>query len=96
MILPDQIQKMLFWGLWFLVVFSGAIFYTDSAFPQEDSNSVSSGKIPPPLHQAAQTGDLTLAQKLISQGTDINAQDKWGRTPLYSAVFKQHADLVAW
>ena len=69
-------RKCLVLGLWFLLVFSGAIFHPDDAHSQDDSQNVVSGTIPLPLHQAAQTGDLPLAQKLLSQGTDINAQDK--------------------
>jgi len=95
MILPGQIRKLFFAGLLVLFVLPGSGLFPDDAFSLDDGQIVVPGKIPRPLHRAAQAGDLPLAQKLLSQGTDINAQDKWGRTPLYFTVFKKHAALAA-
>ena len=39
-----------------------------------------------PLHTAANAGQLEIARLLIQRGTDINATDKRGRTPLHAAI----------
>jgi hypothetical protein len=51
-----------------------------------------------PLHEAAQTGDVELAQLLLRLGADPNVRSEWGTTPLESA--RQHgqetvAELLA-
>ena len=48
----------------------------------------------PPLHSVAASGDLKLAQALIAHFADKNAQDKFGRTPLHSAVLEKRVDMV--
>ena len=35
-----------------------------------------------PLHLAAQAGHLEIVQFLVEHGTNINAKDRWGATPL--------------
>jgi ankyrin repeat protein len=52
-----------------------------------------------PLHDAAQKGDLKEVQSLISKGTDLNATEPDGRTPLHCAVGSDnprdsHLDVV--
>jgi hypothetical protein len=51
-----------------------------------------------PLHEAAQTGDVEMAQLLLRLGADPNIRSEWGATPLESA--RQHgrgaiAELLA-
>jgi hypothetical protein len=51
-----------------------------------------------PLHEAAQTGDVEMAQLLLELGADPNIKSEWGATPLESA--RQHgqeavAELLA-
>ena len=38
------------------------------------------------LHYAARDGDLAAVQKFVSQGADVNLQDKHGWTPLHCAA----------
>ena len=39
------------------------------------------------LHAVAFTGDIKSARIIIAHGADLEAQDTWGHTPLYRAVF---------
>ncbi|KAF6031868.1 hypothetical protein EB796_009770 [Bugula neritina] len=48
-----------------------------------------------PLHFAADYGQLEVLEYLISQGADINAEDKYGITPLLSAIYEGHEKCVA-
>src|SRR5580704_16075369 len=41
-----------------------------------------------PLHEAAQTGDVEMAQLLLGLGADPNIRSEWGATPLETA--RQH------
>ena len=45
--------------------------------PEEQANS---------LHKAAAAGDIEQVKKLISEGANIDAKDKQGRTPLHNAA----------
>src|ERR1700722_14324610 len=45
-----------------------------------------------PLHEAAQTGDVEMAQLLLALGADPNISSEWGATPLESA--RQHGQEV--
>ena len=47
-----------------------------------------SGSLPEawPLHKAIEMGDLDRVKTLLAD-TSVNAQDPWGITPLYKAVF---------
>jgi ankyrin repeat protein len=46
-----------------------------------------------PLHWAAQHGLVGIAEGLLENGADIDAQDLFGRTPLHKAV--RDAEMVA-
>jgi len=48
----------------------------------------------PPLEKPAETDDIPAAQKLLNEGANVNAQDKWQRTPLVIAVSNNHIDMV--
>ena len=39
------------------------------------------------LHNAAESGDLERCKKLIKDGINVNAIDKWGNTPLHKASY---------
>ena len=47
------------------------------------------------LHSAAQSGNISLAKKLLEAGIPINKRTKDGKTPLYFAVKYQHPEMVA-
>jgi ankyrin repeat protein len=46
------------------------------------------------LFQAARKGDIEQVKSLISKGADVNAKNRWGYTPLYSALFNKHKDTM--
>ncbi|CAH0549306.1 unnamed protein product [Brassicogethes aeneus] len=46
------------------------------------------------LHVAAATGNVTMANVLVSNGADINAQDINEMSPLFTAVSLNHAEIV--
>lgn len=48
----------------------------------------------PALEKPAETDDIPAAQKLLNEGANVNAQDKWQRTPLVIAVSNNHMDMV--
>lgn len=47
-----------------------------------------------PLHVAASEGSFAVADWLVKSGVQINPVDRWGSTPLESAVYGNHVDLV--
>ena len=47
------------------------------------------------LHSAAQTGNLTLAQKVLEAGVSINKRTEAGKSPLYFAVKYNQPEMVA-
>ncbi|XP_067928889.1 myotrophin-like isoform X2 [Watersipora subatra] len=55
-------------------------------------NEMSEGRYP--LHFAADYGQLEVLNYLISKGADVNAEDKYGITPLLSAIFEGHESCV--
>lgn len=46
------------------------------------------------LHEAARTGRLSQAERLIAQGARVNAADEAGRTPLMLAVINGHTAVA--
>ncbi len=46
------------------------------------------------LIEAVQNGDLDLVKRLISKGADVNAKDKYGKTPLHYADDEGHIYIV--
>ncbi|MHC4096327.1 MAG: ankyrin repeat domain-containing protein [Planctomycetota bacterium] len=51
-------------------------------------------KKPASLHEAAASGNIDYVQRYISNDVDVNANDKFGRTPLHLAADKGHKDVV--
>ncbi|MBI2774667.1 ankyrin repeat domain-containing protein [Candidatus Dependentiae bacterium] len=47
-----------------------------------------------PLHIAACCGSEKNVQELIAAKADVNAQDKWGHTPLREAIYCEHPERV--
>jgi len=47
-----------------------------------------------PLHRAAEAGDLSLCQKLVSEGFSIASLDEYGWTPLIHAVQGDHLGVA--
>ena len=46
------------------------------------------------LFQAIRKYDLDAFEWLLAKGADVNAQDRWERTPLHIAVMEGRADIV--
>lgn len=42
-----------------------------------------------PLHFAAREANVSAAQFLLSSRADVNTRDKWGRTPLFAAIYEE-------
>jgi ankyrin repeat protein len=47
------------------------------------------------LHEAAFDGNIELVKSLVSSGADVNTQNNWGWTPLYTAAAIGHRDIVS-
>ncbi|MBU0655146.1 MAG: ankyrin repeat domain-containing protein [Gammaproteobacteria bacterium] len=48
----------------------------------------------PPLSYAANSGDLLAAECLLKTGSDANATDPTGTTPLVAAIMKRNSEMV--
>ncbi len=46
------------------------------------------------IHVATRAGDLAKVKRFIEEGTDVNARDKGGETPLFSAVLADNDDVA--
>ena len=46
-----------------------------------------------PLHYAAESGQIAMAEFLLTKGAKVNAKDKYGMTPLYMATKNGYIDL---
>ncbi|GFS04595.1 myotrophin [Elysia marginata] len=57
-----------------------------------DVNTEVQGRLP--LHYAADYGQTEVLDYLLSKGARVNAPDKYGITPLLSAIFEGHTDSV--
>lgn len=47
-----------------------------------------------PLHHAACESDVATTRRLVRHGADVDARDRYGRTPFLVAAHKGHADVV--
>lgn len=47
-----------------------------------------------PLHWAAKHGSPNVVELLLAEGSDVNARDKWGDTPLHVARTKEIAEAL--
>ena len=50
---------------------------------------------PPPLHQAAESGDLDATRTLLRGGAAVDSVDVHGRTAIFLAAERGHAEVVA-
>jgi len=57
-------------------------------------NSVTESDKFTPLHCSAQVGHMDGVKLLVEYGADIDAQNKWGGTPLLLAVMQNHPHVV--
>ena len=48
----------------------------------------------PALNAPAKSGDLAQVEALLKEGADVNAHDKYGRSPLFIAVEADHRDVA--
>ena len=46
------------------------------------------------IHDAASAGNIEAVQQHLAAGTDVNAKDNRGRTPLYRATNKETVELL--
>lgn len=46
------------------------------------------------LHAAAHRGDLVQLKKLLANGTNVNARDPFGRTPVHVATFARQTETI--
>lgn len=47
-----------------------------------------------PLHLAASEGAFVMTEWLLTQAVDVNAVDRFGRTPLMEALASQHTSVA--
>jgi len=77
-----RIKSRACFGILLSIVF---IFMSSLAFSTPESARL--------LYKAIEVGDLDEAKVLLA-GTDVNAQDSWGYTLLYKAVFYNRLDFI--
>ena len=47
-----------------------------------------------PIHDTAGEGDIAAVKQHLATGTDVNAKERDGRTPLDSAIFRNHPETA--
>ena len=57
---------------------------------------VGCGPKPPDIsiHDAANSGNIEAIKQHLAAGTDVNAKNEWGGTPLHFATFGSHKEVV--
>ena len=46
------------------------------------------------IHEAAKDGNIEAVKQHIAAGTDVNAWDKYGSTPLHKAAIESHKEVA--
>ena len=46
------------------------------------------------MHLAARDGHVEIARFLLQNGAEVNARDRWDRTPLHSTSISGHVDIL--
>ena len=46
------------------------------------------------IHQAAKDGNIKAVKQHLAAGTDVNAKNKVGQTPLHLAVANDHKEII--
>jgi len=46
------------------------------------------------IHKAAKEGNIEAVKQHLAAGTDVNAKNEWGGTPLHFATFGSHKEVV--
>jgi len=46
------------------------------------------------IHDAAYNGNIEAVEQHLAAGTDVNAKDDWGKTPLYVAALGGHKEIA--
>ena len=66
------------------------LYFSSSSYSRD-----SQGRNSTPLHLAAGYNNLEVAEFLLENGADVNAQDKGGLIPLHNASSYGHLDIAA-
>ena len=78
-----------------LQIFVYNCFFREMEKQHSQNFSHSQGRNSTPLHLAAGYNNLEVAEFLLENGADVNAQDKGGLIPLHNASSYGHLDIAA-
>ena len=69
---------------------------SQQSVPQTETKPESSTAKAPDIsiHDAAEGGNIEAVKQQIAAGTDVNAKDEWGVTPLHNAATKEIVELL--
>jgi ankyrin repeat protein len=73
---------------------SAQIAFLPSAAIAQTAPSTTQINIYQGLHKAAHTGDIPALRQLIDEGSNLEARDSSGRTPLHVAAYASHDEAV--
>jgi ankyrin repeat protein len=76
------------------LTYSGALFCMKRSLEDQSGSNNKRLKMSESLYEAASFGDVSLVQAYINSNTCVDTPIYYGKTPLHSAIFNNHKEVV--